>query len=163
MDDELKAILPNNKEASAERMGERYYGTNKIKPDEAFNNGIPLKGMDRRLLEHLEGNEQSAFRGTTVFSNVNPHMGQGAAMWADEGGWVYQIGPVKGWDPGRLLEGLVEQNGRFQDSPTMMELEVTVPSRIEPHLIIKAGIVEEIDVHLVVRKWEYNPNYPIKK
>jgi len=50
---ELKAILPNGVEASAERMGQRYYGTRHIEPDETFKNGIPVKGSDHRLLEHL--------------------------------------------------------------------------------------------------------------
>src|SRR5438045_1473815 len=40
-------ILPNRVEVSAERMGQRYYGTRHIDPDEAFKNGIPVKGSDR--------------------------------------------------------------------------------------------------------------------
>ncbi|MEE4148905.1 hypothetical protein [Pseudomonas viridiflava] len=156
---ELKAILPNGDEAPAERMGQRYYGTRNIDPERAFEHGIPIKGSDRRLLEHLKDGYNSAFRGTTVLSNVNPAMGQGAALWADEGGWVYNIGPMMGWDPSALLEEQIKHLQMYRDSPTAIECEITVPARIEPNLIYRAGRVEARGQLLLVRKWTYNPAY----
>ena len=86
-------------------------------------------------------------------------MGQGALLWASEGGWVYHIGPVMGWDPGRLLEGQVTMMGMFTHAPNSMEGEISVPSKIEASLIIKGAVVKEIDDKLVLSGWNYNPNY----
>lgn len=169
MDETFKAILPNLQEVSAERSGDRYYGTHHVSPEVAFQHGIPLKGTDRRLLEHVEAhmysksNEKSAFRGTTALPVINPDMGQGAIFWAQEGGWVYLIGPMMGWDPGRLLEGRVSVMGKFGNAPFSMEGEISVPSRIEPSRIIKAAIVKEKGDRLVLDAWKYNPNYPAPK
>lgn len=159
MDKEFKAILPDKREVSAERSGERYYGTHSVPPSVAFEHGIPLKGADRRLLEHVEGNDDSAFRGTTLWPLVNPLMGQGAILWAKEGGWVYHVGPMMGWDPARLLEGRVSTMGMFTGAPNAMEGEISVPSKIEASLIIKGASVREIDDKLVLSEWNYNPNY----
>lgn len=48
----MKAILPNGSEVDAERVGLRYHGMT-IPPTIAFISGIPAKGEDRRLLEHV--------------------------------------------------------------------------------------------------------------
>lgn len=160
----LKAILPGGQEIGPEPCGMLYYGTDKIDIAQAFTNGIPLKGHDRRLLEHVlqppEHFGQSAFRGTTALANLSEELGQGAVHWAGVGGWVYQIGPMLGWDPERLLHGRVGFKGGFSGSPNEIEVETSVPSRIEPHQIYKAGVVEQSASCLVVRTWKFNPNYP---
>ncbi|MGS0738195.1 hypothetical protein ACVBEG_17010 [Pseudomonas sp. GG8] len=155
----MKAILPNGYEVDPEPYGMLYYGTDKVDIQQAFSSGIPLKGLDRRLYEHVKQNPQSAFRGTTVLANVNQQLGQGAIHWANVGGWVYEIGPMLGWDPEKLLEGQVGFAGRFTGSPYAIELETSVPSRIAPHQIHKAGVVVASAGCLVVRTWTYNPNY----
>lgn len=143
-----------------------FYGTHKVGIEEAFRSGIPLKGNDWRLLEHVlqtphnGHNALSAFRGTTMLANINPTLGQGAIHWAEEGGWVYEIGPMKGWNPEKLLEGQVQVAGRFKGAPHIIELETSVPARIAPHQIYKAGLVVESAGCLVVREWKFNPNYP---
>lgn len=160
MTDQFDAILPNNKEVAAQAYGDRYYGTDKITPDIAFEDGIPLKGEDRRLLEHVNGNLNSAFRGTTALSSINSGYGQGAAAWAELGGWVYHIDRARGWDTEKLLQGEIERLGGFVGSPHAGELEVAVPSRIEAAQIIKAGQVESLTRGaLGVRTWQHNKNY----
>lgn len=155
-----KAILPNEDEVSAQGFGFRYYGTDRIDPERAFELGIPVKGPDRRLKQHLDGNNSSAFRGTTESPIINMAMGQGAAAWAGEGGWVYYIGRVLGWDPSQLLEGRVANIGGYLDSPTMSELEISIPSLIPPAQIVKAGIViRSRSRNFMVRGWIENPNY----
>lgn len=159
----MKAILPDDQEVAPEPFGMLNYGTDEIDIGEAFENGIPLKGHDRRLQAHVLGNHQSAFRGTTSLANINPALGQGAVFWADVGGWVYEIGPMLGWNPEKLLAWHVDSNGRPANFPHAGELETSVPSRIEPHQIYKAGQVEQSARTLVVRKWIYNPNYQPKR
>lgn len=159
MDEELRAILPNQEEVPGERSGMRFYGTSTVPPDVAFKQGIPLKGDDRRLLAHVNGNDNSAFRGTTAVPLLNPKLGQGAIFWATEGGWVYEVGPMMGWDPGRLLEGRVNIIGLYWNAPNSMEGEISVPSRIEPGSIYKAALVKEKGDSLGLGTWIYNPNY----
>jgi len=162
----VKAILPNGQKVSPEPCGMLFYGTDKIGIDEAFRSGIPLKGHDWRLLEHVLQTRQnghnalSAFRGTTVLANINPNLGQGAIHWAQEGGWVYHIGPMEGWNPEKLLEGQVKVAERFKGTPYEMELETSVSALIAPNQIYKAGLVVESANCLVVREWTLNPNYP---
>lgn len=159
MDDELKAILPNDEEVSAQPAGRRFYGTSMVSLEVAFAHGIPLKGHDRRLLEHIRGNEESAFRGTTALPVINHAMWQGALYWADEGGWVYEIVPAMGWDPGQLLEGQVSMLGVFWNAPHATEGEVSIPSRIEPCWIYQGSLVKQKGDRLVIDKWILNPNY----
>lgn len=151
MGSSLKAILPDGRDVEPEPYGMLNYGTDQIGIDQAFESGIPLKGHDRRLLEHVRGNKQSAFRGTTALPNINPERGQGAVCWAGVGGWVYQIGPMRGWNPEKLMPAQRD----------LGEVETSVPSRIEPHQIYKAGQVEQSARNLVVRKWIRNENYQI--
>lgn len=159
MDDELKAVLPNKEEVPPQPAGRRFYGTSQVPLPVAFEYGVPLKGPDRRLLEHVRGNEKSAFRGTTALPVINHQMWQGALFWAGEGGWVYEIGPVMGWDPGQLLEGRVSMLGAFWNAPHAMEGEVSVPSRIEPSWIYQGSLIKEKGDRLVIDKWILNPNY----
>lgn len=81
----MKAILPCGTEIQRSHLGQPYHGTS-LTPDEVFRDGLTSKGDDRDLLDHVRGNEHSAFRGTTSVPTVSREMRQGATEWAGEGG-----------------------------------------------------------------------------
>ena len=152
----MKAILPCGTEIQRSHFGQPYHGTS-LTPDEVFRDGLTAKGDDRDLLEHVRGNEHSAFRGTTSVPTVSREMRQGATEWAGEGGWVYQFDDVACWDVDKELEGRVPlPGGLFGNSPHLGECECAVPGTIAPTLIKRAGQVESRYGNLRVVRWQEN-------
>ena len=156
---ELKAKLPNGNLVEPKPIGIRYYGTDKIHPNVAFNEGIPLKGECNDLHAHVLGNPDSAFRGTTERPVISHHQEQGAIFWAGDEGWVYTLGFMQGWDTEQLLDGLVPTVGGFTGSPHLGELECAVDSRIRPQLIQGANKVVKSRRFLELGEWIENKNY----
>ncbi len=155
----LKAKLPNGELVDPSPIGIRYYGTDKISPDVAFEEGIPLKGICNDLYKHVLGNPYSAFRGKTERPVISHHQEQGAIYWAEHEGWVYTLGLMQGWDAERLLEGLVPSAGGFTGSPHIGELECAIDSRISPQLIQGAHRVFKSRRFLELGEWIENKNY----
>eukprot|EP00966_Prymnesium_polylepis_P313428 7242656-Prymnesium_polylepis.1 len=65
--------------------------------------GLPARGTDPDLLRHAMQAGNSAFRGTTKLITFPD--GGGAAAWADDGGYVYEITCVPSWDVNKHLQG----------------------------------------------------------
>ena len=156
----LLAILPDGTEIEPTCVQGVFHGTSLFPPTVAFNTGIPQKGDDRRLLEHANGNDRSAFRGSTTHPALAP--GLGAAYWADVGGWVYQVSPIATWHLERELEGRVPVPGGFSGAPHIGESEHAVPSQLTPECLTRVGQVEAgrpvgSEQRLLVRHWYRNP------
>jgi len=74
-----------------------YYGHDaSLLPESVLEHGLPTRGSDWDLIRHVEQTGNSAFRGTTKL--VTYPGGGGAAAWADEGGFVYEVTCVPSWD-----------------------------------------------------------------
>jgi hypothetical protein len=76
--------------------------------------GLPERRDDWRLLEHAEGRSSPALRGTTGVASGPVNEG-GAAYWAGEGGYVYEIRGVPTWNVNNNMEDRVPTDGgRFR-------------------------------------------------
>jgi len=153
------AILPNGQLAPPTFYRGGFHGTTDVPPEVALRDGLPARGDDWRLAEHTMQEGSSAFRGTTevLYDPVN---GGGAAAWAGEGGWVYEIRGVPTWDVNTLLEGRVRTPGGFRGNLMYGENELAIPARVPPEHIKRYGRVEEDSSgHLRVRTWVDNPGY----
>lgn len=155
------AVLPNGREIRRTYVGDGFHGTSKFAPDSVLANGIPPKGADRRLYEHALGNEASAFRGTTELPVISSS-GQGAAYWADVGGWVYEVESVSMWALEKELQGQVPRPDGFGNCPNVGELEQATPARIDATQIVRAFVVEAGRVRngkqtLLVKAWKPSP------
>lgn len=135
---------------------------------ETFNNGLPARGGNMDLNRHAreldagaaDFDQRSAFRGTTQMP-ASPDGSSGAAVWADEGGVVYQIDGVPTWDVNRALEGRVKNpDGTFGGNLMHGEQEHAILSGVPTHRIMRAGVVETNRNGIqYVRTWVPNPNY----
>lgn len=158
---ELKARLPNGEFVAPAKLGtHQYYGTSDLTPDVAFTEGVPLKGVCIDLLRHAGKGRDSRFRGTTPILVVNEALGQGAMCWADEGGWVYELDSIPGWDIEKLLDGKVPTANGFGGAPYPGEMEGAIDSRIPGSMIRRAGQVKRLRRFLVVKEWTTNKNCP---
>lgn len=137
----LLALLPSGREVSCTYVGDGFHGTSKYPPESVFVDGIPPKGGDRRLYEHALGNDASAFRGTTTLPVISA-AGQGAAYWADVGGWVYELDGVPLWALEKELEGQVPIPTGFGNCPNVGELEQATPAQISAGRVLRAFVVE---------------------
>ena len=86
---EPRVELPNGQRVGPDSYSGGFYGTADERPDVVMRDGLPQRGDDWRLREHSEGNPNSALRGTTNI--LSDGEGRGAAYWAREGGYVYEI------------------------------------------------------------------------
>jgi hypothetical protein len=155
-----RAILPNGRFIPPDTYTGGYYGTSKTSPTDAFREGFPARGDDMRLREHTEDRGNSAFRGTTPFP-IDQSGEYGAACWAGEGGWVYEIRHVPTWDLDRDLQGQVplELQMGFRGNLMRAEQEGAILACVPPDHIKRAGQVEDRHGHLCVTHWTANPNY----
>jgi len=170
---EPMAILPSGRAIPPTSYVGGYHAPSEpITLEQAFREGFASRGGDWRLLEHAQpGSESamphlggSAFRGTTPTPSSLGMSGQGAADWAGEGGYVYEIRNVPTWHLEQALEGQIrDPAGTFgRQLVVKPELESVVPGRIPPECIVRAGKVSALpDGRLVVRPgdWIANPNY----
>jgi len=138
-----RAVLPDGTALEAESYVGGYHGTS-TNPDKVVrDHGFPAKGPieDWRLLEHSEESSEgaSAFRGTTIFPSF-PGVYQGAAYWADEGGWVYELRGVPTWELDSDLEGRVKRpDGTYRGNLMRGEVERAVPAQIPLECIPRWG------------------------
>jgi hypothetical protein len=136
------AILPDGTRIPPESHGGGYYGTNDEPPELVTTSGLPERGDDMRLLEHAEGNPNSGFRGTTIMASDPANEG-GAAYWAGEGGWVYEIRGVPTWNVNKSLEGRVPTGGgTFRGNLMYGEGEYAIQARVTPDKIPRWGVVK---------------------
>lgn len=151
----MKAILPDGSEVGPSYNASPYHGT-ATDPETVFTVGLKAKGSDRRLLDHVKGNPQSAFRGSTSTPTVSEEGRQGATEWAGDDGWVYQVDIMPCWDVEQLLEGRVPVPGGYGNSPHTGECESAIPGSIRPDQIIRAGKVSTRYGKLRVMSWQEN-------
>ena len=145
-----------------------YYGCDngRLDPEHVFEHGLPGRGNDWDLLRHAEQKGGSAFRGTT--KQVTFPDGGGAAAWADEGGYVYEITCVPSWDVNKHLEGrrlvadLAIGRQRFRGNLVIGEHEHAIPSRVPREHIKRCGrvVASTAGVLFVPRSsWVDNPRW----
>lgn len=156
---EPRAILPDGREIAPDSFSGGYHGTTDVPPEVALQDGLPERGTDWRLKEHSESAGNSAFRGTTEVAS-DPVSGNGAAYWAGEGGWVYEIRGVPTWDVNSDLEGRVQTAAGFRGNLMFGENERAIPARVPPERIARYGkVVEDSMGNLRVREWVANPGF----
>ena len=123
-----------------------YYGHDaSLDPEWALEHGLKARGDDWDLVRHALQEGNSAFRGTTKL--VTFPDGVGAAAWADEGGYVYELCCLPSWDVNkhtqgrRLVSELAVGRRRFADNPAFGEHEHAVPARVPTEHIKRYGRV----------------------
>jgi len=144
-----------------------YYGCgSRLDPEEVLRTGLPSRGDNWDLGEHSLQLGGSAFRGTTA--QVMYPDGAGAAAWADEGGYVYELCCVPTWDVNKHLQGrrlvsdLAVGTDRYGGNLMGGELEYAVPSSVPASHIKRYGrVVRSSRGFPFVPKntWVYNPNF----
>jgi hypothetical protein len=134
-------VLPNGQKLAPDSYGGGFHGTDEP-PQVVTRQGLPERGDDWRLLEHAEGRSSSALRGTTAVASDPVNEG-GAAYWAGEGGYVYEIRGVPTWNVNKNLEGRVPTGGgRFRGNLMHGENEYAIPARVPPEKIKRWGVVK---------------------
>lgn len=138
---EPRVLLPNGKSIPPDSYSGGYYGTATERPQVVKKEGFRQRGSDWRLREHSEGNPNSALRGTTNL--VSDGAGNGAAYWAGEGGYVYEIRRVATWDVNKNLQGQVPSGGGFRGNLMHGEAEYAIPGEVPPNKVVRWGIVKD--------------------
>ncbi len=139
---EPRVELPNGQRVEPDSYSGGFYGTADEHPDVVMRDGLPQRGGDWRLREHSEGNPNSALRGTTNI--VSDGEGRGAAYWAGEGGYVYEVRRVPTWDVNKNLQGRVATGGgEYRGNLMHGEGEYAIPSRVPPEKIVRWGVVKD--------------------
>jgi hypothetical protein len=157
-----KVRLPNGQWVSPTGYGPLHTAA-EVSPEVATTKGLPERGTNWDLQNHVEGGPDSALRGGTVLA-FDPVTGQGAAAWAGEGNWIYLIEGMPSWDANGLLEGRIPRPGGFRGNALFGECEHAIPARVPPEYIKRYGKVE-LDGRggLRVRIWIQNPNFRGRK
>mmetsp|Transcript_49431 Transcript_49431/g.107070 ORF Transcript_49431/g.107070 Transcript_49431/m.107070 type:complete len:326 (+) Transcript_49431:209-1186(+) len=143
-----------------------YYGCDStLDPERVLREGLMARGNNWDLLHHALQLGGSAFRGTTEL--VTYPDGGGAAAWADEGGYVYEITCVPTWDVNEALEGRREKTWlagekHFAGNLVNGEHEGAIPARVPPEHIKRYGkVVRSRSGMLYVPRsqWVDNPRF----
>jgi RHS repeat-associated protein len=136
-----------------------YHGAKDVAPSEALTNGLPARGANRDLLNHVEEGPDSGFRGATQLPSDPVNQG-GAAYWVGEGGWVYKV-RARAWDTNQLLEGRVKTGGgEYRGNLMHGENEFAIDAQIPASQIEAYGqVVTNSRGQLYVKEWIPNPNY----
>lgn len=136
----------NSKEIPPDSCVGGYYGhDSSLDPEWALEHGLKARGDDWDLVNHALQEGNSAFRGTTKL--VSFPDGVGAAAWADEGGYVYELCSVPSWDVNRHTQGrrlvsdLAVGRARFANNLALGEHEHAVPARVPAEHIKRYGRV----------------------
>ncbi len=160
------AILPDGTAIPPDNYVGGYHGTSET-PDLVMKEGLPARGTNWSLHMHTDDLHRldpksggTAYRGTTP-EVYQPATGQGAARWADVGGWVYEIRGVPTWDVKKALQGRVEGAPyQFRGEIMPQEGEYAVPARIPLENIKRYGqVVQDAAGRLKVVDWHDNPKY----
>lgn len=156
------ATLPDGTKVKPNAGGDKlYYGTGSEPPAQVFAKGLEARGNNTDLLNQVTQGPDRAFRGTTR-EVIQPDGSAGAGAWAGEGGWVYEIDGVRGWDANRSLDGRVPKpDGTFGGNPMYGEHEVSILAGVPPSRIKRAIPMIEKSGRLTP-DWanvQNNPNY----
>jgi hypothetical protein len=159
------ALLPDGRAIPPDSFKGGYHGTD-IGPDEVKQKGgLPARGPmeDWRLREHAEATSMpvSAFRGSTP-DPTSPDGQTGAAYWAGEEGWIYDVFGVPTWDVNSNLEGRIKRDDGIYRGNLMSEDESAFPAQTPLECIRRWGRVSEsLSGKLYVNpgEWVANPRY----
>jgi hypothetical protein len=125
-----------------------YHGSADTSPEVFLRHqGLPARGTDIELTKHVEPSPgqatNSAFRGTVNFP-LSPLKDAGAALWAGDGGWIYEIRDYPGYDVNQLLEGKISSGmGGYRSNSMVGEQEIAVPARVLREAVARVGHVVE--------------------
>ncbi len=154
-----QATLPNGKQIPPSAWGGTKYHGSRLPPEQVFESGLPARGEDTRLLEHVEQRGDSALLGTTEYA-LSPDGSRGAGRWAEDGGWVYQIDGMPSWDMNASLEGRVPRpDGTYGGNPMPGEHEHAMLGGVSRERIVAAIPIREVNGKLVKGAPVPNPNY----
>lgn len=144
-----------------------YYGhDSSLDPEWALEQGLKGRGDDWDLVRHAMQAGNSAFRGTTKL--VTYPDGVGAAAWADEGGYVYELCCVPSWDVNqhiqgrRLVSDMAVGRQRYAGNLAFGEHEHAVPARVPTEHIKRYGrvVISAGGLAYVPRNaWVENPRF----
>ncbi|HBL15893.1 MAG: hypothetical protein A2X36_17595 [Elusimicrobia bacterium GWA2_69_24] len=160
-----KAILPDGTAIRPDSWEGGFHGAEVTPEQIVAQHGFPARGTseDWRLLEHSEEEHpeaKSAFRGTTDI--VSSRDDTGAAYWADDGGYVYEIRGVPTWDLNSDLFGRVFRGGRYRGNLMSQEAENAVPAEIPLECIVRWGQVRSTSTgtpYVPESDWTPNPSF----
>lgn len=152
------AKLPNGQEIKPDSYRGGYHGTAHVPPALALKQGLAVRGPNTDLLDHVQEAGNSAFRGATPTVS-DPDGLFGAALWANEGGWVYDIRHVPTWNADLNLQGRRARELGYGDNLLTGEVELVIPGYIPPENIKRYGQVEMVHGIACVRTWHENPAY----
>ena len=138
--------------------GKRYYGTDALAPEQVFNEGLPARGPNLDLQMHAEGAADTAFRGTCTMP-ITPHAEAGAAKWAGEGGWVYEIDGSATWDVNASLQGRINNGLEFRGNLMLGEQEHAIFAGVPRARIVGAHSVLSNGRGLQIGPLVANPHY----
>ena len=171
------AYGPNGEVLKPDGFGHLFHGA-EITPEEVKKAGmIPGKNPENpslnlhdhavNKLDPVTGKPVSTFRGTTEMIS-SPGGGSGAAYWADEGGWVYELDGVPHWNVNAHLEGKVKKldGTGFQGNAMAGETEFAVSSNIPIECIKRWGQVSAASsgaLKVNASAWEINGLYDAAK
>ncbi len=160
-----EALLPGGKRVAPDGVAfPVYYGTGNtnLAPDRVHSEGLPMRGGNLSLQDHVEEASDSAFRGTTSHI-LTPDGQQGAGAWADVGGWVYEIDGVGFWDANLALEGrrkIAGGLGGHGGNLMRGENEMSILAHVPRERIIGAYLIQQgPGTRLKVGEFVPNPNY----
>ena len=120
-----------------------YYGNSMLDPESVLESGLESRGDNWDLLNHVLQKGNSAYRGTTK-QIVYPEDGVGAAAFAGEDGYVYEITCVPSWDVNKHLQGRIKSSqwaSKYGGNLANGEHEFAIPSFVPPSHIKRYGKV----------------------
>lgn len=153
----------NGKEVPATRYDVLHHGTTesdlRVTLEEVLKNGLPPRGTNRDLENHVKGGKDSAFRGGTILPATPDGQG-GAVQWAGEGGIVFKLRRVWGWDANKELAGRVRTPAGFTGNPASGEHEISLLSE-QPGSNIEGYYIPSSDRagRLIPGRFFPNPHY----
>jgi hypothetical protein len=152
------ASLPNGEMVPPDSYRGGYHGSGSVQPEQALTVGLAVRGPNLSLQDHVLEAGGTAFRGATPMVS-DPDGLAGAALWASEGGWVYDIRHVPTWNANMQLQGRCEKEVGYADNLLSGELELVIPGYIPPEKIRRYGQVEVLHGIACVRHWHDNPKF----
>lgn len=136
----LETAIAIKKEVASQYYELLYHGTNAIDDEDVElvkKNGLPARGTNRDLLQHIEPNgvyAPSAFRGSSAL------LGK-ATQWATGSNpVVFYITGFRGYDVMEHLGQEIETPGGFRD-PVMKECEIVIPAEVPLKYLLRYATV----------------------
>jgi hypothetical protein len=136
-----------------------YHGHH-AKPEEVFVHGFPAKGPSLDLENHVLAGKGRAFRGLAPVV-CGPDGESGPCYFADEGGFVYEIDGVAGWDVNSLLAGRIHRGvAGYSENPFSSETEIAILGHVPASRVKGAYAIRSYrGLRLIPGTYIKNPSY----